>query len=312
VEVYRTDVKAGLFILIGICLFLYSLFRVGGLMEAWEPGTHVTLVFTDAQQVEPGAEVYLRGLRVGRIKTLELNERGDAIHMLCKLEEDVALLAGTTARVTDKSMLGGKIVELLLPSDDKAKPKALPKDEPIMGIGPSGFNVTLDLVNSMVLEYKGQLDSLLVKANGLMDSLNTLSQTANTGVESFGTLKTDLKGTMASYNQLAKSLEAQVASLVEQANKVLETTRGSVTGMETEIATLTKSLDGQLKEVTTRLNTLLENSQTLVGQGNTVLAENRESLKASMETLTRTLNHLESFSAQVDERPSSLIWKGRK
>lgn len=312
-EVFRTDVKAGLFILVGGALFLYSLFRVGGLMEAWQGGTHMQLVFENAQQVEPGADVYFRGIKVGRIESLDLNSAGDGIVMDCKLDEGVQIYEGTVARVADKSLLGGKMVELILPkTDSEATPAFLEEGSQVQGLPAGGLAATLEMVNEMVVEYRAKIDQLVTKADTLLTNLNSLSETTNSGILSLGDTKEELDQTMLAYKELAQNLDKQISQLSGDVSGVLEATKGSVSSVEKEWAALTQSLDKQMAEVTDKLKVLLENSNTLVGNSDAMLAENRKDLKESLTTLSRTLVHLESFSAQISERPSSLVWKGRK
>ncbi len=107
--------------LVAIVLFLVA---VGGtwvfLKGGFQSGTSVSAIFSDdgvGQQLPEGGDVKTRGVLVGRIDTISLDDDGSVrIDMLLN-EDGLGLPATTRAQIGSKTLFGEKWVELI-PEDE--------------------------------------------------------------------------------------------------------------------------------------------------------------------------------------------------
>lgn len=310
-DVYRPDAKAGAFILGGLALFIFTIFRIGGYLDDWRGGLQYTLLFDNAQQVETGAEVYHRGIKVGRVNQISLAQDNKTITMTIRLQEETPILIDTQARILDKSMLGGKVVELVPPADPNQK-QLLPAGSQIKGLPPTGLAATMDMVTDMINDYRIRIDSLFDKVDALVSNLNTVATKTAGGIDSLSGIGTKVDTTLSDYSALAKSLETEVKGVTEQLNTLLANTDTRVGAVQEDVHKLTTDLQAKVENLTTRLDKLLADSNQLVTTSTTTLDENRDNLKASLESLKHILTQLEEFSEKIANRPSSLVWSRNK
>lgn len=231
---------------------------------------NLTVVFDQVTGLIRGDKVFVKGVDVGRVKSLAIQR--DGVHAELTMDYPVQLHENYRISVTPSSVLGGKFVDVYEGSSDRP---LLPEGAPIVGSGPVDFISELsDGVKAVrqTLEGGGVLGNL----EKTMDNVGELTQRLRDGQGTIGrllvedALYTNLlavserlsqgEGTlgklMSSDDTLYRDLSATVASLKETAETI---NRGEGTlGKLIKDDGVYKQIDGLMVEVRAALDDLRE------------------------------------------------------
>ncbi len=120
-----TNLKVGIFVLIGLALLTMSIFLIGEDAHMWERKVYFVAPFTDVQGLKPGGPVRLGGVDIGNVMSVGYDRKGNDDHIIVKLavikEEARRVRHGALAKVSSKGLLGDKMIEITNP-DPNAPP----------------------------------------------------------------------------------------------------------------------------------------------------------------------------------------------
>jgi phospholipid/cholesterol/gamma-HCH transport system substrate-binding protein len=227
-------------VFLGLAYFTVLLSR-----ESWfTRKQRMEVVFADIMGLQNGELVVLRGMPVGKVKGLELEN--DGVHVICSLEQPVRLREGYRARVDSASMLGGKQLTLV---DG-------PPDQPYTAEGATLYGETphdlmADAAEAVHAARKmlAQGQTLVTNLQAASLSLREIAERVNSGQGSLGKL---LSGDDTVYTNLA----ASVASLKEVTGRLErgEGTLGRLLSKDDTVYTNLAAVVASLKDVTGRLD----------------------------------------------------------
>lgn len=304
----KNDAKVGLFILIALVLFIYGLFQAGGLMEHFRSGTPLVLQFENSQQVTPGTAILLLGKKVGRVNQVDILENLKGVEIQCSLEPNTPLFKGMTARIEDKSALGGKIIELVPPKDDRRE--VLPLGVPIQGVTSPGLSSLIASMSQMLDGVQQQSDGLFKQVKDLVVHLDQQVGVAGQRVNEFGQVTPELITLIHRYKELGdhvdqqllsftKELDGHIASIVPKTEETLN----EYQKLAGQLSQSAEELKTQIKIVTTDADTLIKDTNALVKS---------EEIQQILDGMNVTLKNLEEFSQKIADRPSSLVFSKAK
>jgi phospholipid/cholesterol/gamma-HCH transport system substrate-binding protein len=145
----------------------------------------LTVVFDQVTGLIKGDKVYVKGVDVGRVKSLQVQR--DGVHALLTMDYPVELREDYRISVVPSSVLGGKFVEIREGSDDRPP---LPEGTTVRGKGPADFIAELTEGVKAVresLEGGGVLGNL----EDTMANLKELTQRLRDGEGTIGKLLTE-------------------------------------------------------------------------------------------------------------------------
>lgn len=108
----KLEIIVGLFILSGLVGIFYLAFRVGKSEFIGQKTYHLSAVFTNLSGVSPNGRVEIAGVRVGSVKSIELDSDFRAIAVL-EIPEYLRLEEDTIAMVKTSGLIGDRFIELL-------------------------------------------------------------------------------------------------------------------------------------------------------------------------------------------------------
>jgi phospholipid/cholesterol/gamma-HCH transport system substrate-binding protein len=177
--------------------------------EAWfSPKYTWRIQFNEVMGLRDGDKVVVRGMPVGKVKTLELQAHGVCVETA--LEEPIEIREGYAARVIATSILGGRYLEIDTgPAEGKRVPEGtLLQGEEVLDLMSNAAELVKAAKKSLVEE--GTLDNL----RDTSASLKEISERIQRGEGTVGkllsadsTLYDDLSATVASLKQLTGRLE---------------------------------------------------------------------------------------------------------
>lgn len=131
------QLKVGIFVTFGLTLTMVAVFLIGDTRGLWQAKVRYKTAFEDVAGLKPGAPVRMGGLDIGAVTSVghssNSNDARGFVSMSINRKEADRIKTDTVARVTNKGLLGDKMIELSVGSTEAppADPTALiPSEEP--------------------------------------------------------------------------------------------------------------------------------------------------------------------------------------
>jgi phospholipid/cholesterol/gamma-HCH transport system substrate-binding protein len=225
-----TQIKVGIFILIGLATVGLMVVYFGRLGEGFSSYYNVRVEFANASGLLRGCEVLLAGAKVGRVTndpTILPDMKG--VYVEARILEQVQIPVGSKFSIGSSGLLGDKYVEIALDGDGKEsgfiKPDAVLKGTEnsggIAGVAAGAEGLISDLqttvgnINAVVKKLdstilsKEELDSISATMKNLQTATGRIAD-ASKQIDT--TLKSG-KDTMDSAKKAADELQATLAAL---------------------------------------------------------------------------------------------------
>ncbi|OQP67419.1 ABC transporter permease [Niastella vici] len=110
-EISKRTVIVGLFVTIGVLIFLVGIFTLGGQKKTFTPSILVQAVFDNVNGLQKGDNVWFSGVKVGIVKSVEFNSNSQirvTMHIEKKAQEFIRKDA--KAKVGAEGFIGNKLV----------------------------------------------------------------------------------------------------------------------------------------------------------------------------------------------------------
>jgi len=266
-------IRVGLFVTATLTLFAVVLIVFGGL-RFWEKTDRYRIVFDSSViGLQPGAEVYLSGIKVGSVDEIEL-----AAEDIRKVAVVVKLKAGTPIHTDTHAMLqyagitGLKVIDL--------------RDGTLLAaVVPPGGTIEAGA---------GTLDKLEVQARAIIDQSTELMKRASLLTDNLVAITDPAR--VAAGNLAATS--ASLKAMVDENRAALRETLGSIRQTVTGASDL---LDGQVAQ-------LFVNAGDFVTELKKLLAANEGPLREAMFDLRQASRSFKELARDVRQKPSRLLF----
>jgi phospholipid/cholesterol/gamma-HCH transport system substrate-binding protein len=107
----KRAIMVGLFIAIGVIIFLAGIFTLGGQQKAFVKTVSVTAVFDDVSGLQQGNNVWFSGVKVGTVKKIEFYNKSQVkvtLHIENKAREFIR--ADAKAKIGSDGLIGNKLI----------------------------------------------------------------------------------------------------------------------------------------------------------------------------------------------------------
>jgi phospholipid/cholesterol/gamma-HCH transport system substrate-binding protein len=321
----KTELKVGIFVLVGLGILVYFSTRVSDGIGKSEDGVVVTVHFDSVAGLVQGAEVRAAGIRVGHVKSIRL-DRGKArveLQLARGIEEQIP--KNSQATISSLGLLGEKYVEIKIPAQgsDGASPQALDASGSQgggQGGGPGGGtpqqgHLELEGVqqgDTIKAAPPQGLDQLSGVASEIADDVKVVTGQVRKAVGEGEDNR--VKAILVSLERFSASLEAVVQQnrqgidrIVQNLDTSTETIREVLTQNQHNIdATIehvrgaTEKIDVILERNQEQVSELVLNLRDLTGSLKDLVAENRASLN-------RTVSNVESASDSISRQLPDIL-----
>lgn len=113
---YQTEVRVGIFLLIGIVLAVFLVFFLVGKTKSDKETYPLSIVFKDAAGIIKGASIRQGGAVIGSVSSVpELSDIGDRVVLHVRIDDRYKLQQGCEFRIGMQSLLGDKFIEVVSP-----------------------------------------------------------------------------------------------------------------------------------------------------------------------------------------------------
>lgn len=185
-----TEVKVGIFVLIGLIVLGYMTLQVERFRLKSAEGYEIAALFDSAVGLVKGSPVHIAGIEVGRVKDIQLTGRQARVVMT--IRKEIVVYADARASLKTQGVLGDKYVEIH-PGSEKA---------PRLQAG-GVIHETLSPV---------ELDHILAKAMPIVDDVRAVTKTLREVVGSEKG-KIDLEKTIANIHRATDDIKTMTAHL---------------------------------------------------------------------------------------------------
>jgi phospholipid/cholesterol/gamma-HCH transport system substrate-binding protein len=307
------QIKVGALVVIAGVIFLTALVFVGGVRFLRGGRVNYTTYFKFAGGIEPGAFVRYGGLKVGTVKSAEIDPRDSTrIRLTLEINERTPVRSNSRAQISTLGLLGENYVEISAGTRDAGRLKpgsVIPSAETVQ------LAEVFDHVNKVTLNANKLVNDLDTKFLTLADNTNRLITNVNAVVrpENRAHLDAALANLDAALADSRPRVKATLANFETASGKLGPTVESADTTLK-NADVLAKNLNGvvledrqALREALTRLNSTLDEARLLMGNLDDTLTSNRRDLDDLIENFRESSDNLREFTDTIKQRPFSLI-----
>lgn len=254
------ELKVGLLGLVSILVFIFgiSFLKRSNLLK---PSNSYYAIYQQAYGLQPDDPVYVNGVQVGKVSTIELmNDMARSVFVTIEMDDSERIPTTSTAILFSEDFLGEKSIKLIWKEDNGVYHEA-------------GDTVNTQLEKEMLSALSDQftpitqkLEAMIPKISQLLDNVNAILDTQ---------FNEDLHGTLANLEVMTGELNYLLANDSSDMNKILgnvESATGNLAAQEEQINNIIanfSALSAELKEA--QLKELLNNANASVSELNKAL-----------------------------------------
>lgn len=297
----RQNVKLGVFVIGGIVLFLLAVFYLGKENTVFARTFTVSTIFKNVEGLKEGDNVWLSGVKVGTIRSVQIVSDGQVVvKLLLKDKQNQFIKKNATAYVGSDGLLGNKIV-IIRPGDAK---ETIEDGDFIASFSPTDTQELFNLAKEVGVNTKEitadmkQISARINNGEGLMGELTR-----------DGELMKEVKQLVASLRAAGENTN-QVTSELRKFTHELNEGNGLITRLLKDttyarsfseaienvkkVSDNSKEMSKNLKEVTEKMNS----NQSAIG---VLLADTAFAAK-----LKNTMDHAQIASVKLDQNMEAM------
>jgi ABC-type transporter Mla subunit MlaD len=280
-------IRVGLFAAISVALVAFVVVVFGGL-RFWESSDHYRVVFdTSVIGLEPGAQVYMNGIKVGTVAAVEIAaEDLRKVAVAIKVKHGTPVHADTRAMLQFAGITGLKVIDLR--DGTSAAPTLPPGSQIVAGVG------LLDKLESQAQVIVEQSGELMKRARQLTDNLVAVTEPAKLAAENLATMSASLKA-MVDENRSAL-------------RETLVTIRQTTSGASETLAAIRKTATGASELLDAQVAQMFVNAGDLVGELRKLITSNEAPLRAAVFDLRQASRNFKELTRDVRQKPSRLLF----
>jgi len=311
-EVFRSEIKVGLLILVSFVLLSVGIFITSDLRSLWANKRTIVLLFPYADGLTKGSPVWYAGLEVGEVSDVRIaTQARDRIGVSVRIDPQAQVRKDSRVDIRSLGMMGAKYVEISPGSPDSPD---LAPGEIIEGGRPTSLTQVMETGYVVAARLVDLIEETrtLIKDLGAESAIKATVQNANELLVELRERGQDLKPVMGNLSSFSNSLDS--------AGKHLNATLGE--GGK-ELTTLLKELrdtNKGLKEHINDLQARLDKTLTQVDKGfsdagscvrdvRSLVVSSEQDIASLLRHLSETSRHLEALSEDLRAHPYKIIWK---
>jgi phospholipid/cholesterol/gamma-HCH transport system substrate-binding protein len=304
----RRAVVVGIFILLGLAIFILTILTLGSQKKTFERSITVKSFFDDVNGLQKGNNIWFSGVKVGTIKKVTLTGKGQVeVDMNVESHSRQFIRKDAKAKISTDGLIGNKIIEIyggtlnggeIEDGDQLGNTKLLSTDAMMNTLSKNNDNllqITSDFkaISGRIVEGKGSIGKLLtdetmanqINATAVMLRKATGNlQKISANVAAY-TAKLNEKGTLANDLVTDTVIFGRLRSTVIQLQQVAAASKKVINKLDTSSSSLNAGLQ--------TLNNGLNNKNAPLGL---MLSDEK-----SASNIKIILKNLESSSKKLDE-----------
>ncbi len=300
-EEYKKKVKLGIFVIVGVVLFLSALFYLGK-EDNWFSRTFTILaVFHNVEGLKAGDNVWLSGVKIGTVKEVKIVSEGKVIVSLAlKEKQNEFIKKDATAYVGSDGLVGSKII-VVRPGTSSM---TIVNNDTINARSPTDTQDLINLAKDSGTNIKAITDELKIIVSRINNGEGLIGALTNDGeiTQAFRTTISNLQTTSANAAQVSRRMDA-VLSEMQQGEGLLphllrdttytNTFKSALSGLD-EAGKNVKQMSGELQQLTRQINDRDNLLHVLIADS------------SAANELKKTLGSATSASEKLDENMTAM------
>jgi phospholipid/cholesterol/gamma-HCH transport system substrate-binding protein len=297
-QVFRSEIKVGLLVLVSFIIFVIGIFVVSDARSLWDKKKTLTILFQYADGITVGSPVWYAGFEVGGVKDIRLaHEVADRIAITVKISPDARVRKDSRAEIRSLGMMGAKYVEISPGSPDSPE---LVSGDALDGKSPASL--------SEIIETGGRAASGLVdlvqEAKGLISEVRNDYAVKNT-IQNANSLLDQLKAGAADLGPVMKNMK----TLSGEGGKELIALLKEVRQTNRDVQEKLGSVQGELNKTLGQANRGLGEAEEALKGVHSIVDSNGDNIASILEHLNETSRHLKDLSEDLRLHPWKVVWK---
>lgn len=213
---YKTQMRVGFFLTIGLVLILGSIFMLGADRAFFKSYTTLHAHFEQVQGLAEGSVVSFSGITVGNVKDIRILPEKNLIDLVLLIDNEFMprVTEGSQVEIRTQGALGDKFI-FIIPGDPKGKPLA---DGSVMDVAKA-----TDIIG--IISERGQeaerIFDILNEIHRFTKTLNTNNRTEKI-LENLASATAKMDKTAGATQKLVENLsEAKIKSSMEKLDSIL-------------------------------------------------------------------------------------------
>jgi phospholipid/cholesterol/gamma-HCH transport system substrate-binding protein len=299
----KRSITVGLFVVIGILIFVVGILTVGSMKKIFSSNIHVKTIFDDVNGLKIGNNIWYSGVKIGTVKSIRFLGNSK-VEVMLNIEEKSQefIRKNAKAKVSTDGLIGNKIIVIY--GGTQKVPSIEDGDELIVE--------KMESTEEMLAVLSENNKNLL----GITSAFKTISKNILEGKGTVGmllndeTLYKDVDKTLETLKKASANAETMTAALSGYSQKL--TQKG---GLANDFATDTVIMR-DLRGTISRLNETVSSANVMVNNLKTASAELNSNTtspigvllhdEATASNLKGTLKNLENSTEKLDENMVAL------
>jgi phospholipid/cholesterol/gamma-HCH transport system substrate-binding protein len=298
----KRSVIVGLFILLGLTIFVVGVLTLGGQQKSFVKAISVKAIFQDIGGLQKGANVWFSGVKIGTVKKIEFYGTSQVlISMNIEEEAQKYIHKDSKAKISTDGLIGNKIIVLSPGTDVAGTVEAGDQLKSEAPLDTDEMMATLQQNNKNIID--------------ITTDFKAISKRIANGEGTVGRLLTDaslvdkMEGTLANLQTITRNTNGAIKSFADYAGKLQ--TKGALSNeliTDTVIFSNLRAAVVQMQQVAANATVLTENlKNTTADIGNKSkplgMLMNDDELATDLK---HTLKNLETSTQKLDENMEAL------
>ncbi len=265
-EYRRSEIRAGIFLLVAFAILVVMVFAVSDIQSLFKKKKEVKVLFSSSEGIEKHAPVRYSGMKIGKVESVRVApEHNDQVEVTLSVYQDTVIKQDAKVSIKTLGLVGGKYVELSLGSPEA---RLLGPGEILRG----EESMKLEDLTKAALTVVGKLTNI---ANNLDHLLGdpALSKSIKTTVQNLQEVSANIKTMTANKDEVAQGLK--------------------------ELPELLKKIDASAAN----LKAITEKTDTLMGDNKKRIDAAMESFKEMAKNLKETSDDLKAHPWKLIRKP---------
>ena len=235
------EIKTGILVLTGIILFIIG-FSYLKSNDVFITDRIFYAVYDDVEGVSKGTPVTISGFNVGSVQDIEFYKNSSKLLLKFRVENEFNFSSESIAQIYETGLIGGKAVAVIPKYGNEL---ARSGDTLQSDIAPG----LTELVNDRLSPLQDKIESMVVSADSVLISLNTVLNTEakleiQSTIENFSSTVADLKTSAGTLDEILDNNKNQINNIISNVNQTsneLAGLSGSFSDLSIVISNLSES-----------------------------------------------------------------------
>ncbi len=296
----RSELKAGIVILVALAMLATLIIAVGKFETIWIETALVTVRFKNIYGLKKDDPVRYAGVQIGRVKEIKVvgtkdESRAPEVAVALEIEASYPVRTGSTAAI-DKSITGATSVEINPGTGelmDLRKRPVIPEEE-VMSFTQIQKRLGL-MVERVDKELLGpdQIKQVKEIIRNIKDASNDLVEAVRSAKDMLAENRENVKASLAN----AKDVAVSIKGIVDKNRANVDQTLDKVKVAATQLADFSEKLN----------TTLFTQANKVVGGLSTIVDENRDTVRQIMVNVRDVATNFKLMSDDLRSHPWKLL-----